>query len=188
MNWIPIKRWNVKENTAYFRRLMWNLILTQTHSKKYIMSFTLPRQSTESKTWLPKHYQKHHLKEAGVAGCWLQLCVFAFSSFSYITFFGCYALLFSKLALLDKVLFSDFCQTGTKHSFFQILGWHFLLSVKFQAGIGWRGNRMHFSPVHISVFDSRQDHFDSLCLAIIQSSSASCVDTSYQSLLYSVCT
>lgn len=49
---------------------------------------------------------------------------------------------------------------------------------------------MHFSPVHIFVFDSLQDHFDSLCLeymAIIQSFSASSVDASYQILLYSVC-
>lgn len=51
---------------------------------------------------------------------------------------------------------------------------------------------MHFSPVCIFVFDSKQeDHFDSLCLeyvAIIQSFSASCVDASYQFLFYSVYT
>lgn len=117
-----------------------------------------------------------------------ELWLFAFSSFNYITFFGSCTLLFSKLALLDKVLFSDFCQTGTKDSFFQILGWDLLLSVKLQTGIGCRGNRMHFSLVHIFVFDSQQDHFDSLCLAIIQSFSASCVDASYQIFLYTVCT
>lgn len=50
---------------------------------------------------------------------------------------------------------------------------------------------MHFSPVHVFVFDSQQDHFDSLCLeymAIIQSFSASCVGASYQILLYSALT
>lgn len=49
---------------------------------------------------------------------------------------------------------------------------------------------MHFSPVHIVVLESLQNHFDSLCLkymAIIQYFSASCVDASYQILLYSVC-
>lgn len=80
---------------------------------------------------------------------------------------------------------------------FQFLGQHLLLSLKFQTGLaeGQQNTELHFSPVHIFVLGSKQNHFDSLCLgcmAIILSFSAAVFDaenkTRSQVLLYSIYT
>jgi len=102
------------------------------------------------------------------------------------------SVLFSKLTLLDKVLFTDFCQVGTKDNFLLVFRTAFAIFCEIPDW-GWlegqRNTGLRFSHVHIFVLGSKQHHFDSLCLgcmAIILSFSAAVVGASSQVLLYSI--
>lgn len=68
---------------------------------------------------IQKKKKKSKLKEGDnyIASKWK---LFAFSPFDCIAFFGSCVLLFYKLTLLDKVLFSEVCQMGTKGRFLPV--------------------------------------------------------------------
>lgn len=83
------------------------IALGQIFRRKYVMCFSLPTH-----TW--------KLIAILLVRTWA-LC------FEYFAFFGSCVLLFFKHILLDKILFSEFLQVGTKGRFLPVFGTAFTI-------------------------------------------------------------